>query len=245
MVSRTSIRFSVGAAAIVASTFVWIACSGTSSTAGNGTGGGNDGGSSSGGGFGSGSGGSGSGGSGSGGGSSSGSASSGSGSGGSGSGGSSSGGGGSGSGSSSGAATDAGCPGTACQGGETCCADIATASPVCEGNCPTGDSIACTGPADCAGSTDGGTECCGTAVLADNPDGAAFPYCEISSLTSYCGHCSTNIQFSCNQVTDTLHVCTSKADCASDNGDSCCTVYNYNICVPALVATAAKFPCLN
>jgi len=84
--------------------------------------------------------------------------------------------------------------------------------------------------------------------LLNNPDGAAFPHCEISALKSQCvTKCTTAITpFSCT-ATDTLHVCTQAADCATDGtNNSCCPVYGYMVCLNSTVATAGGITgCLN
>jgi len=94
------------------------------------------------------------------------------------------------------------CPTDPCPGTSTCCADLTTDQPACASTCTANDSIGCTGPANCTGS-DAGAQCCATAVLENNPDGAAFPHCVITALTSYCGTCTTNVAFSC-AATDNL-----------------------------------------
>ena len=92
-------------------------------------------------------------------------------------------------------------------------------------------------PTDCAGSTDGGTECCGTAALQDNPDGAAFPHCVIGSLTSYCGKCKINVGLTCTS-TENVQVCVTAADCPSSSNE-CCPVDGYNVCLSGAIATLA------
>ncbi len=252
MLSRTSLSVSVGAAAVIASSFVWIACGSSSSNGGNNPDGGG-GGSSSGGLSGSSSGTAGGSSSGTAGGSSSGAA------GGSSSGtagGSSSGtAGGSSSGTVGGSSSGGtgACPQTACASGSTCCADIATEGTECSTSCAPADLVACTGAADCAGSTDGGTECCATAVLSNGLDGStAFPRgCSVQSITSYCGQCTTNIALGCEAFGQTtnvepVHVCSKPSDCASDkNNPLCCPVFSYNICLNSTLAGIGGVNCMD
>jgi hypothetical protein len=237
MVSRTSLSVSIGAAAVIATSFVWVACSSSSSGNGNspdGGGGGGGGGSSSGAVSGSSSGSASASSSGAAGGSSSGSA------------------GGSSSGTSSGGGTGA-CPQTACASGSTCCADLTTQSTTCSSSCEAADLVACTGSADCAGSTDGGTECCATAILTNGLDGStAFPHgCTVQSITSYCGQCTTNVQLGCEALgkttqTEPVHVCSTPADCASDkNNPLCCPVFSYNICLNDTLAAIGNVTCMD
>jgi hypothetical protein len=83
-----------------------------------------------------------------------------------------------------------------------------------------------------------------TTALADNPDGATFPYCDVTSLGSYCGSCATNINTTCG-TTELLHVCTKTSDCASDTANpQCCAVFNYHICVSGAEATFGNLTCL-
>jgi hypothetical protein len=105
-------------------------------------------------------------------------------------------------------------------------------------SCTANDAIGCTSPSDCA-TSDAGSECCGTAVTENNPDGAAFPHCSIASLTSYCGTCTTNVKLNCTS-TDTLQVCTSGSQCGAN---ACCTIDNYHVCVPSILSGSFA-PCL-
>jgi hypothetical protein len=238
MLYRSFLKVSAGAAA-VASMFVWVACSSsTPATSGNpdgGPGNGSSSGGASGGSSGSSSGGSSGGGSGGGSGSSSGSASS--------------------SGSSSGANGGA-CPQAACPSGETCCADLTTQSTTCSASCAAADLVACTGSADCAGSTDGGTECCATAILNINTDGGnTFPRgCLVDSITAYCGKCNNaplelgTPALTCTTNGDAsvehVHVCTTPADCAGEpTNTKCCPVFSYNICLSAVLAGIGGLTC--
>ena len=176
-----------------------------------------------------------------------------SGSGSSGSGSSGSGSGSSGSGSSSGATV---CPQAPCSGGETCCADLTTQSTTCSGSCAPADLVACTGSADCAGSTDGGTECCATALLTINTDGGnTFPRgCLVQSINSYCGQCNNAAlelgtpALTCTTNGDAsvehVHVCTTPADCATEPTNTlCCPVFSYNICLSSFFAGIGGVAC--
>jgi hypothetical protein len=118
---------------------------------------------------------------------------------------------------------------------------VTNATAECETTCAANDTIGCTTPANCAGAVDGGTECCAVANLAANPDGAAFPHCEIAALTSYCGGgCKTaiNVLAGCTATGDILHVCSATSDCTAEgNGAQCCTVYGYNVCLQSGLIT--------
>jgi hypothetical protein len=244
MASRASVSFSFGCVAVAACTLVWMACGSSTSSSVAGDGGATSSGSSSGsssGGVGPSGGSSGSGESGS----SSGSSSGGSSGGGNAS--SSGGGTGSSSGSSSGGSSSGStgtCPGTPCTGGLTCCAETATGSTACLATCSPSDVVECTIPSECAGS-DAGTACCATAVLADNPDGAAFPYCTITSITAYCGGtCPSSLGATCTS-TEKLQVCASAADCAGNSSATqCCSLDGYSACVSSLVAGLGGLTCM-
>jgi hypothetical protein len=246
MASRASVSFSFGCAAVTACTLVWMACG--SSTPSGGVPAGDaappPSGSSSGG-TGANGGSSGAGGSGSSGGGSSGAGTGSSSGGGTGS--SSGGGAGSSSGSSSGGSSSGSmgtCPGVPCTGGLTCCAESATGSTSCVASCSSSDVVQCTVPSECAGS-DAGTACCGTAVLADNPDGAAFPYCSITSITGYCATtCPFSLGATCTS-TEKLQVCSSPADCAGNSSATeCCTLSGYSACVSSVVAGLGGLTCM-
>jgi hypothetical protein len=254
MIRRTSLNVAFGAATVVASTLVWIACGSSTPTPAASDDGGGAGGSSSGspgaGGSGSSSGVATGSSSGSPGGSSGGSSS---GSVGGSSGGSSSGG------SSSGGSTDAGasCPQVACPSGETCCADLVNQTTTCSSSCAANDIVACTGSADCAGSTDGGTECCATAILNKGPDGGnSFPHgCTVESVNSYCGQCNNaplalgspalTCQTNGDASVEYVHVCTTAADCTTESSNTlCCPVFSYNICLSQILATIGGVTCM-
>lgn len=211
-----------GSVFVVVCALGWAGCSGGSSPAGGGdastgssSGGGSSGASSSGG---------------DGGGSSS--------SGGSSSGGSSSGG------SSSGTPGDGGatCPTVPCAGSDTCCADLTNDVPTCAGTCAANDTIACLGPSDCGGST---PDCCATDVLDGADAGQSFPHCYTQSLTTKCvAKCVSSITTSCT-ATETLHVCTAKADCSGDTANpNCCLVAGYHVCVNNILKTLGGLTCL-
>jgi hypothetical protein len=236
MQHRVTASFTFATATVATCGVLWLACGSSPSSGASGDDGGNpSAGSSSGV---SSSGGSSSGGSSSGasspGGSSSGASSSGGSSGGSGGSGSSSG-----AGSSSGGSVDAGCPATACSSGETCCANVSSGVAQCEATCASNDSLACSTPGGCADAVDGGTECCAVADLENNPDGAAFPYCKIQALSSYCGSCTTNINVLAGcTASETLHVCSSTSDCTGEGaGAKCCGLDGYNVCLQSSFVT--------
>ena len=237
MASRTSFNISLGAAAVVASTLVWVACGSSSSSTSEDGGGGSSSGSTAGGSSGTGGGSSGAVGSSSGSvnGGSSGSVNGGS----SGSVGSEDG----------GAAV---CPQAACPSSETCCADLVNQSTTCSGSCAPADLVACTGSADCAGS-DAGTECCAIAVLNKGPDGGnSFPHgCTVESVNSFCGKCTNaplalgspalTCQTNGDASVEHVHVCTTSADCADEPSNTlCCPVFSYNICSAACSPVSAR-----
>jgi hypothetical protein len=127
---------------------------------------------------------------------------------------------------------------TTCAVGQDCCGNPSNYTATCEakgtdgGACPTSG-----GALDCAGQkgTDGGYEvgecssgqvCCGKLVLTG---GGSAPNCTASSLTSSCmttAQCGTEgAPGGCGGGTYTVHLCTSKADCAGlASGDTnCCS----------------------
>ena len=114
------------------------------------------------------------------------------------------------------------------------------------GTCAANDIVTCTGPSDCTGATpDGGHDCCAVADVANNPDGAAFPNCSITALTATCGSCKTNVQVSCSQGPEHLHVCTQKSDCASDTANpECCPVLGYSVCLNSILAGFGNLTCM-
>jgi hypothetical protein len=70
-----------------------------------------------------------------------------------------------------------------------------------------------------------------------------LPNCTTESLSTQCvASCTSNFTFTC-QATETLHLCTQKADCASDTMNSeCCAVGAHHVCVSA--ALAGNLMCL-
>lgn len=112
----------------------------------------------------------------------------------------------------------------------------------CVDTCPTGDSIGCTGPTDCHGST---PDCCGTDKLDGMDAGETFPHCTTDTLTTSCvAKCVSNIQVSC-MATETLHVCAAASDCAGDTANpNCCPVAGYHVCVSNILKALGQLTCL-
>jgi len=107
------------------------------------------------------------------------------------------------------------------------------------------DAGPCTGSTQCAGNTSGGIDCCATVVLEANPDGGAFPNCGVSSLTSYCGVCSSNTIGPTCLSTENVHLCSLESDCANETSNTlCCQLNGYQACVNSVIAAAGGVTCL-
>jgi len=113
---------------------------------------------------------------------------------------------------------------------------------VCADSCATDDTIGCTEPSNCSGST---PDCCGTAKLDGMDAGETFPHCYVGSLTTSCvAKCVSKIQVSC-MATETLHVCAAASDCASDTANpNCCPVAGYHVCVSNILKALGTLTCL-
>lgn len=134
------------------------------------------------------------------------------------------------------------CPTNPCPGSQVCCANLTTDTSVCAESCPADDTIGCTGPSDCSGST---PDCCGTDTLDGMDAGEKFPHCYNGSLTTSCvAKCVSAITVSCT-ATETLHVCAAKSDCAADTANpNCCPVAGYHVCVSNLLKALGQLTCL-
>jgi hypothetical protein len=106
------------------------------------------------------------------------------------------------------------------------------------------DAGPCSGSSQCAGSTNGGIDCCATIALEANPDGGPFPNCGVSTMSAYCGVCSSNtIGPTCTSI-ETVHLCSLESDCANETANTqCCQLAGYQACVNSTIA-ASGLTCL-
>jgi len=126
------------------------------------------------------------------------------------------------------------CGSATCDPGMVCCVAIGDAGPssaTCNTVCPTGDStLACDGPEDCTANP--GDLCCATVKMG----AGTLPNCPIASVDSVCqATCVTSVGFVCPAV-DTLRLCHSAANCASDPSFKCCAQYQAgspSVCLPS------------
>lgn len=107
------------------------------------------------------------------------------------------------------------------------------------------DAGPCTGSTQCAGNTSGGVNCCATVVLEADPDGGAFPNCGVSSISSYCGVCSSDTIGPTCLSTENVHLCSLQSDCANETANTlCCQLNGYEACVSSVIAVAGGVTCL-
>jgi hypothetical protein len=107
------------------------------------------------------------------------------------------------------------------------------------------DAGPCTGSTQCVGSTNGGVDCCATVILEANPDGGAFPNCGVSTISSYCGVCSSDTIGPTCLSTESVHLCSLESDCANEaTNTQCCQLNGYQACVNSVIAAASGVTCL-
>jgi hypothetical protein len=101
------------------------------------------------------------------------------------------------------------------------------------------DAGPCTGSSQCVGSTNGGGNCCATVYLTASPDGGAFPNCGVSSITSYCGVCSSDTIGPTCLSTESVHLCSLESDCSNESTNvNCCQLNGYQACVNQVIANS-------
>jgi hypothetical protein len=107
------------------------------------------------------------------------------------------------------------------------------------------DAGPCSGSSQCAASTNGGVDCCATVALEANADGGTFPNCGVSSLTSFCGVCSSNVLGPTCTSTEIVHLCSAESDCANEASNVlCCQLNGYQACVDSNVVATGLLTCL-